>query len=565
MKKLLTLTFLLFLTSSLSRADIIANSQDWRDVYQVMIYSYYSNKTFHFVNNLGEAKILSMTLSKTKSQKIFESSKKSVVKDLKRFLQLRGFSNLKSETFEDYKTLQFELYRRVREKIEGFVVIHDDFGYDAISVTPYALRKRYWVLFYNKDIRDDIISLLNKNYDKPVMFYGEFLDRPWTEIENYYMIIDEKTFFGNNLKLVKILLNEINTSRSWLVACDGRYLGEGYLLQAMPIVFVEEDVKELIELMRESGVNLLEVIGPENVQFGQRVRDLSNRTIGVIIRTGRTFTGSPPLRGLQFVLKQLPVTKPYADIKIEKVFYDPDSKRLVFIIKNDGNIATSYHLSGIGVFYGDREYFPPFSSRLHLLPSGIKIALPVYMELNETPDKVEVLMIYGYEFPLKDTQQNLYNVTERKILINSSIKLLGAYYNYYDRKLYLQIKNDGEKPAYAFAEIYDFNLMGLNRTIFFGPTKLSPGEVKLLGFDVYLNSTDISLNSVLNITLFFGDSMELTIEKVDYSVPIEIKKPMLTGLLIAIKANALYIMLSMVIAILVITLFLFKRWGVKKV
>ena len=119
-----TLTFFalsFLILPSLAASAVIANSYDWRDVFVIMLYSYYTNNSFHFVNSLGEAKILSMTLNRSEDQLIFESSTNSVVKNFQSFLKLRGFKRVSSTHFSDYKSLQFSLYSLVRKKIKGHV------------------------------------------------------------------------------------------------------------------------------------------------------------------------------------------------------------------------------------------------------------------------------------------------------------------------------------------------------------------------------------------------------------------------------------------------------------
>ena len=552
MKKFCLLISVIFLLLPLAQADLIANSYDWRDVYTIMIYSHYLNRTFHFVNNLGEAEILSMTLHKHQHQKIFESKTNSVVKNFQKFLHLRGFSSLSTEYFTDYKTLQFDLYRRVNERIKGFIVVNDRFGYDAISVTPYALINNYWVFFYSPQIEYHLVSLLNSER-KPVIFYGEFFTKPWVDLHTNYTVINRNSFMGNNKAILELLAKQTNLSKSWLVVCNGKYLGEGYLLEKMPVTFTEQPVDFVVNWCEKNGVRLVEVVGPENVRFGQSILDSSNRTIGVVVRAARTFTGSSLLRGKKFVLRMLPVDEPTASIQIGEIYYNIPSKSLIINIKNNGNIGTYYYLSGIGTFYGEKESFPFYVPVLHYLPAGKEVSISIPLNLSEVPEKVELLLLYGYEFPLKKYgETTIFNVTKDLTVDNSSIQLVSLYYDYYRHKLSLVLENNGSVPTNCFGEVYDFNFLGENRTLFFGPAKIDSGKTITLSLPIRLEQSDLFNNSKLVVRIYYGENSNKMMKQLTETVSIVQKKSPLTALVVFVSENKTIIICSVSTIVLII-------------
>ncbi len=556
----LTLSFILLaIFANFAKADIIANSYDWRDVYTIMLYSHYLNQTFHFVNNLGEAKILSMTLHKHQNQKIFESKANSVVKNFQKFLQLRGFSSVGSEYFTDYKTLQFDLYRRIKEKIKGSIVINNQFGYDAISVTPYALKNNYWVFFYSPELESNLISLLNSER-KSVIFYGEFFTKPWLDLHTNYTIISQNSFMENNRAILELLARQANLSKSWLVVCNGKYLGESYLLEKMPITFTEQSVDFVVNWCKKNGVRLVEVVGPENVGYGQSILDLSNRTIGVIVRTGRTFTGSSLLRGKAFVLRMLPVDEPTASLQIGEIYYNVPSKSLIINIKNNGNIGTYYYLSGIGTFYGSKESFPHYTPTLHYLPAGKEVSISIPLNLSKPPEKVELLLLYGYEFPLKKYGETaIFNVTKDLTGDNSSIQLISFYYDYYGRKLSLILKNNGNVDVNCFGEVYGFNFLGKNRTLFFGPAKIDPGKTLTLSFPIRLEENDLSNNSKLEVRIYYGENPNKMVKQLTETVSLVQKKFPFTALMVLVSENRFILICCVSVAALTILLLILLK------
>lgn len=568
MKKILLLSVFVFLfiisISSQAFARIIANSNNWRDVYILMIYSYYSNESFNFINSLGEAEILSKTLRKNDSILIFESRTNSIVKGYADFLKLKGFENVREDIFLDYTSLQIDLYKVLQKKILGFIVVKDDFGIDAISIAPYAINNNYWVFFYNDETKEDIIKTIKSNENKKVIFYGEFLDRPWKKIENPVMIIDEKSRVKNNMKILEMLQPFLNNN-SWLIISNGEYIDEIFLIQKMPISFTLQTVEDITNWAIKNNIKIVEIIGPENVDYGQKIRDLSNRTVGVVVKTGRTFTGDPELRGKQFVIRAISTDYPIDRIVIEDIYFIPELKQLIIVVKNIGNTDLYYYISGIGAFYGDREIFPQFSPELHAIGKNTRFSLPIHVDLNETPDRVELLLTFGSEFPLKNTLENkIFDVEELSLEDKFNISILEAYYDIFEERIEIVLLNNDDKEVYAALEIFDIEILGLNRTLLSNIIKIPPKGKSTLAFKIMLDPEEIEKNKNINIRLFSGRDSSLLIMSSKHTVALQPKKVLITSLITMLTSNMLFVILVLILIIIFLLLFIFLKRRKKK-
>jgi len=560
MKKILLLFLFIciHLSISIGRSEIICNSNEWKDCYIVFMYSKIKGNEFQLVNSMGEAKILSMELNKKNEHIVFESKSNSIVKNFKEFLQIRGFEHVNSKYFEDYQSLQFEIFEEVKNNINGLIIIHDDFGYDALSVTPYALLKKYFVLFYNENVKSKIIKTLNENYELNVIFYGEFLDRPWKKIKNNFTIIDEKSFIKNNLAIIDLYMN-ISKEKIYFFVSSGDYFEPGFLSAGMPITFIEIPPSELIEILKKYNISIIEIIGPENTIYGQQIRDLSNRTIGVVVRVGRTFTGSEELRGKQVPLRILSLPKPFLSLKIEDVYLVNNDTLLIQIL-NDGNIDTYFFISGVGLLKGDKEIFPQFNYSIQIIPKSKSFALPIKLEnlSIESFDGVEILGLTDYEIPLKNYIHEKYNLSLITIDDDSIISIDSVSYFVESEILVIKVKNEGNSTVFVYGSIYDMDIFGLNRSLYFDLKEIKPKQIGELKYKIHLDEDDLERNKEVKINLFYGKNKDFLIKSISEKKELKVVKGIIITSLITAE-GIIYILTVILLIVVAILFFVFKK------
>ena len=379
---------------STAKADVIINSQDWRDISLILLYAKLTGEKAHMITNLGEADILLKRLDKTSLHEVFESRNKPVIKNMKEFMRNYGFSMVVENLFNTYKDLQLELYSRVKDRVKGFIVIHPDFGTDLISVFPLAINEKRWIFFVNKENLNDVLSIISSSPKKSVIFYGKFLTQPWKDIPNPSEVI-----FGTEEEMNKEIVKRVwKKTNGWIVLASGKYIEEGFLSEGKPILLIlGNSPSELAEFLKKLRVKLIEVIGPENVNFGYSIREASNKSIGVVAKIGITITGIPELRGKIYALPRKKVEYPVHNLLLKDVYFANGC--IIFEITNKGNVEEKFTIRALRLLgkFGETSLT---DENVHVIPPGETITFPICGNYSE-PEKVEVFILYGEKFKRK--------------------------------------------------------------------------------------------------------------------------------------------------------------------
>ncbi len=500
------LVFLLFL--QLAKADIIVNSQDWRDAYLGLLYSKFTGEDAHYLINLGETDLLLKSLNKEREHEIFESLRNPVIKNLDEFMKNYDFGVVSKNLFSSYKELQFSLYNAVKNKVNGFIVIRPNFGKDAISVFPLAISEGRWVFFYTSDTESKIISILNSNPEKSVVFYGEFFSQPWKKIKNKYEIIYGSSSEMNE-KIVERVWNKVG---GWVALSNGEYLEKGSLIQGKPILLTENTPKHIANFLKKLKVKFIEVIGPENVNFGYAIREASNKTIGVVAKIGRTFTGSPELRGKLYALPVKPVDVEKHELEIEKILWDGDT--VVILLKNSGNVKETF-LVRAARFIGEKEtaFADPYK---HVIYPGEIYPLP-YKGNFSSLRQAEVLITYGenlnFQVRNKTTNSFFFSISKVKLPKAEKPEMKEIFYDDALEKLWIKIA--APKEEWVRIEIYNFTFLNKSITLSTKAVRLKKGE-NYVAISIYLDRNDIEKIRNLTLKVFYGHEKNLLTDSFEY-------------------------------------------------
>ena len=538
-KKVLFFGLFLFLLISAGKAHVIANSQDWRDAYLCFLYAKFRNEDFDFLINLGETDLLLSSLPKNTKYEVFESLKAPIIKNLKSFMANYGFTMVEEHTITDFNDLQFALFERVKDSVRGFIVIRPEFGYDAISVFPYAIRNRYWVFFCTEENEKRVLAILNSYKTKKVIFYGDFPLRPWKKIGNpcevYASGIRE-----NNLKMVETLFKQI--PNAWVMLSNGEYMEKGFMNAGMPVLFTLSSPQDTVKFLKRLNVRIVEVIGPENMDFGHRIRELSNRTIGVVAKIGRTFTGNPELEGKLFAFPYKRVDTMHHDMKLEFLW---NESTIVAKITNNGNVKEYFRIVSLRVEQSDGKVLLLSDERIHLAHARAQVFIPFHGNFSEVK-RIEALVIYGYERDSMDTRiRNETTSTyyfypqpfHRQHVLDPRIKSVN-----YDKeleRLWIEVENPNGFTIYAMVEVS--NLVLGNSTYILATKSavpLRPGK-NFVSFPVFMEDEETRWNANISVLLVYGKERNLLSGYVSFAQKREIEirsmnelKPVITLLVI---------------------------------
>ncbi|MFB6099737.1 MAG: hypothetical protein ABEK16_00555, partial [Candidatus Nanohalobium sp.] len=329
-RKTLLPALLILLTFSVLGTSVI-NSDSWMDVAKAQNHADLKDRDTFTVATPPDAKIAANTIEDPETLYTAESPT---------FADLERRTGLNFEQVLNVNSLNYTDH-------EGFVVVNDKFGTDAVSVLPYAARKEYRILFYDQRARQIL-----ENSSKPKVFYGEFDFDPGKRFSSTEYI--NGTWQERNLELAK----RMNTS--WAVLSPRSYFNPR-MIEDKPVLF-RMNRRRLANFIDSSGVRRLKVAGAENMLYAKEIDVIADKDLEIAVKTGRAFTGISGFDGIYGIKK---IETPYRryNLKLEGVRYDTSSSNLAIDFVNRGNTVRTVNLSiDAGVKKSVNFRVPSFSS-----------------------------------------------------------------------------------------------------------------------------------------------------------------------------------------------------------
>lgn len=507
---------LLLVFSSFGASEVVVNSQDWRDNALAISYSHFTGQNVRMVTSLGEGQLISKSLSKNSTHTVF-SSGNPVWSDYSVYLENNGHT---VETRGiNWSQDQYDLYSQVSDEVEGFVVVKPDYGFNTISVFPKVVNGDYWLLYYEG--KETVEFLKGRN--KPVMFYGEYLDQPWLSLDTRTEVLSTGSMPKNNKKIVRRQFSR-QGSDSVVIAGDS-YIEKGFLKKGRPIL-LSQGLETTVQIIEEYNTSIVEVIGAENVNFGNSIKDRLGDQVSVIAKFGRKFTG---LKGLQdtYPIKKFPVTQVRRNVTLENVSVDigNGSDVLRMIYSNNGNIPVEVRFSAAELVFENSQNQLVSQPREILVRPGASSAITVRANISSQPSEASVSFDYRGKTGLQTQDYPVYSTD----IQGAKVTLQDLYYVNPDDLLVAEVKNTGDSTVWVDAELK--NLSILNRTEDVLPEsrkRLASGEKKKLIYDVRLTDEQIQSNQRLDVNLYAG-SEEPLMERRISNVELRVSEQSITG------------------------------------
>ncbi|MCD4740219.1 hypothetical protein K8R43_03445 [archaeon] len=548
-KLLFATIFLLICIQTVNGSALVVNSQDWRDVYLGLHYANLKEFTeIYFLTSFTDAEVVASLIGDQKNQQvvIIESGDEPYIREYARFLELKGFNSLRSITSDDPYFLQFDLANEL--STNKYVVVSGKHGYDAISVAPYAYSKNHWVFFVDSTEYSEVKSFLEERSEETLL-YGKLGRKVLAEFSELDAeVINNGNRFLDNQELS---LRIMPKGERKLVLISSGSLIESELMSGKegtcPVVLYS-NAQDITEFLLSNDVKLTQINGM-SLAAGERIREVSNKEIGVLVKYAMTYRGIADLPGLR-ALRIFPVPTPEAKLEIDSIHYDKERETLFVKYTNKGNAQAffSSRVSVVSSSIGEVEaLLDDYVHSLHPAESFLA-GYPVNVTLNNEEDYTAYIhCLYGEEL----TGMNKYVTQEGrelppykigidfvKLVDYSKAEVEAVDFVVADYSFVVKVKNVGEKTAYVDTEIFNFEVEGVNHTFsydnkpgFAGAKKIAPGESKLLVIETDLLETDFEDNEEVSLALYSGQKKEWMIEKTVVSAPVHLsfEKVMVTG------------------------------------
>src|SRR3989344_1533687 len=235
---------------------ILINSQDWKDVYSVMLYSSLTERNAVFLVSDRHSSIILNSVP-AQSHVWIVNSQTPFVTGFGSYARSQGYT---AEEFT-YQNINIEYARQY--DTTKFIIVDDSYGYNAISVAPYAKISNSFVLFADSGNINEIADLLEEKSATDVLIYGH-VDREVLDALLQYnpeVINIDGDRFANNVEIVKKYVQISGAKQAILT--NGEFIESAFFSGREPVIFIGvNNVPDVTrEYVRDSGITVGVLIG----------------------------------------------------------------------------------------------------------------------------------------------------------------------------------------------------------------------------------------------------------------------------------------------------------------
>ncbi len=502
---------------------IISNSEDWKDVYSVILYGNLIGKPANFLVSDRHATLILNSISKDSHIWAISSRKVPQVVGYKNFLESRGYS---SEEFV-YENANLEIAERL-EDIKNFIVIDDSYGYNAISVAPYAVITQTYVLFADRSNINEIDSFLSGRNPDKVIIYGNVDREVRNTLQKYNPEIINKDGdrFLNNIEIAK-KYQEIRHAKQ-AVLTNGEFIEQEVMSGSEPVIFIgTNNVPDATrEYVQGSDIDVGVLIGNELVGTATFIR----RQMGISVFVKFAQGARSPQGSISQVeaLDMFYLPTYSLNLEIQSIKFNRATNKLEVTLRNTVDQAIyfigSYSLAASD---GSRQTVGDIGANFI---DGNEVKTLTYDAENipEGDLSVEVFIIYGEsKGSLEKEIRKTMRVESVRILDECEIEVTELSFRPGSRTFYANVENTGSVDCYVDMELVDLVIAGERKTFALESiTELPSGSNKNLRIKVEeIEDEDLEDNQEVRVRAYYGEREDTLFKTQDKNLPLIIKGP----------------------------------------
>ncbi|MCK5282038.1 MAG: hypothetical protein KAK00_01385 [Nanoarchaeota archaeon] len=502
-KAVLLLILFLFLVQTVIAADqMIINSEDWRDVYSTMLFGSIVGTPASFLVSDRHSTIILNSIPKDKSIRAISSDSAPFVIGYESILSNGGYT----ATEDIYDNVNLQLASELLD-ITSFIIVDDSYGYNAISVAPYAVISKSFVLFADRTNIKDIDSFLSGRTVDKLLIYGR-VDRVVSDTLARYdpEIIDmEGDRFANNVEIVK-KYQEIKGAKQTILT-NGEFIEKEIMSGAEPVLFigannVPDQVRDYIQ---QSDIDVGVLIGNELVGTATYIRRQVGISVFVKFAQGARSSSSAVSQVEALDMFYLPVYS--LNIELDSIRYNRATNQLEVNLRNIEEQAVyfkgTYSLSASD---GSRQTVGDIDP---IFLDGNELKTVVYDVEPMVDGKIvaDVYIIYGEsKISMEKVIDLTIDVETVTILDKCDIDLTSLAYDKRKGIFYIGVKNMGDVDCYVDLEILDLLIDGITTSV--GADEVmyfKDGQKKDQKVKVKLSEEDIEENDMVTVRSYYGE------------------------------------------------------------
>ncbi len=551
MRKLIFIILLLLIlntgyANAQQAGQVVINSADWGDVYSAVMYANFNNMPYFFAISEPHARVIPQYLNKNLDVRLFESESVPYLVNYKNIIEQGGLTVVDETKSTDGRDLNLKLASEL--DINRFIIVDDQYGYNAISAAPYAAKSGSWVLFANRDNIDEVNDFLNSRNVEKILIYGH-VDRAVKDELNGFdpEIIDEGNRFDDNLAIVSKFIKLSPTDS--VILSNGEFIEGAIMSGDSPVIFIGANTvpAQVIEFVKSNDIKGSTLIGNELVGSGQVLKDATGISVIVKFGQGRQVTGEMSLiEDLdKFYL-------PRYELSLDAVSaqYNEATKQLEIIYRNDADMG-EFFKSSVGIMAGDERVGTVGDDTARYIESNSDSGRTYDIDLTAYARSSDLSAIVTSEFGEAPGSLNLLltkilDITLISVEDDSKISVSGVNYDKGTQRLELTVENTGSVPCYVSPSITmliegDEEILRLGNSI-----PIEVGEKQTVSTRVELTRADLADNPEVPIHADYGERSEILVKNLDEILPLNVTGGISTGLHLAVFALLLIIAAAVV-------------------
>ncbi len=524
MKKLiLCILITMFFLMEICSANTITNSRDWKDVYSGMLAGSLTGEDTNFLVSDKHGILILNSISKESEVTVLSSRRNMFVIGYETIIENRGFQSVNEIFYNDFN---LEIGEELVD-ITRFIVIDDSYGYNAISVAPYAVASNSWVLFADRNNIRDVEAFLADRDVNNLIIYGHVDREVRTRLAGYdpeIINIDGDRFL-NNIEIVK-KYQEINHAKQ-TVLTNGEFIEKEIMSGLEPVIFIgSNNVPDAVkEYVPTSEIDIGVLIGNELVGAATTIR----REVGISVFVKFAQGARAPDAAISQVeaLDMFYLPSYILNAEIESVVYNIATGMLEVTIRNTEDQAI-YFKGTYALRDANGNIYPTFGDIDAIFLDANEIKTLTYDIEEQLPEGDLVLDAYVIYGESKGSMEKVIDdeFTVEFVEVYDECKIEDISVVFYDtsrKAFYVEIENIGDVRCYADVELYDVVVEGELTTIGSDVIEIRPGRKAFAIIKARLLEEDIEENLEISGRVHYGERENNLIKFKDFRAELTTK------------------------------------------
>ena len=527
---------------------VLVNSNDWQDIYSGLLFARLTGKPGDYVLSPGMAPDVVASLSpKLTRVLLIEPARNKQYPGLRELLREQGFTIVDVPGSADYNRRLLGMFDP-----KGLIITDPRYPYNAISLAPYALQRRSYVLFADAASTDELSSAIAE-HDVPLTAYGIIDTAVEQAISSHDpTIIDEGGKFDNNIRVVKDFLSEDDVQQ--VVLTNGEFIEESLITDFNPVLFIgRSNVPEQTErFMGESDIKTAVVVGNYLADVADNLKRSLKKDYGKDVSFIVKFAKTPRVSGSTFSTPTsleyfaLPIIAPR--LNVSGITYNKLTKKLEVTYENPSPIA-AFFISSITVTADGQEYSVG-DNQSRAISGGQQKTLLYDLDTQAQSIDAEAFVIYGdYPDSLElSVSRSFQDIPIIQVADYSEIEIRDLVYDRADQAFYITLRNPGDVNAFANVELVDIIVDGLPTTLGTRTVaSIAPGATEQVYVRAKLSDLDIKENEHVVVRASYGQREEVLSKRQEQTMTLKVR--LLKPLYLAGAGALILIILSLVLLI----------------